>query len=570
MFSTSPPSGYGQFRKDPGLAMTLSLVLPGLGQIYTGEKRKGFLFAGVSICNLFLFAVLIFSSCLFNFLVEFGKAFHLTPNQALFGHLCHLSLSSPPVFLTVMFFLLFVVYAARDAYYSVLWRRQPIYPGHALTMSEATSGSYLAHCALLTDCFIFALFFLIPQRPPTQPTIIEYVNSQPTKQQQRVPAPIKSNNPSRAAGRHIDNKPIKTTPDATKQGKSSPPMPSPAVAHREPQQPTPPRMAPLAKPNFVARPVARSINPANAPQPLPRAESPTNAPRPLPRSLTPATTPLPSVPRLNLARSQSPQPVVAFIPRGAPGIGKSSPPAPMPFKASGADLPGPLPTRTGSTNFNPQPKLPSGNSPPGGPSSPGPIAVGANPGNDHLTGGPVPTGGQRGHQPGDSSSSPTPGRAGNPNPGGDSPLAVKPMLGSSLPPGLQGGKHQSGEPGIPNGDKNQNPRLDPAPLTDLAPFDFGPYMADLQRRIKRAWLPPKQPSSRQTVLVFKIHRNGEMSHLRLSQTSGDSISDQAAMAAVERAAPFRPLPAACRDDEVDIQFTFDYKVFAGTGVFRRF
>ena len=93
-----------------------------------------------------------------------------------------------------------------------------------------------------------------------------------------------------------------------------------------------------------------------------------------------------------------------------------------------------------------------------------------------------------------------------------------------------------------------------------ADVDFGPYMADLQRRIKRAWFPPKGNESKRVVVVFKVHSNGRMSNLRLDKSSDVKIADQAALKAVENAAPFRPLPAGSPPD-VDIQFTFDYNVF---------
>jgi TonB family protein len=52
--------------------------------------------------------------------------------------------------------------------------------------------------------------------------------------------------------------------------------------------------------------------------------------------------------------------------------------------------------------------------------------------------------------------------------------------------------------------------------------------------------------------------------LRLVTSSGVAIADKAALQAVENAAPFRTLPPGASDD-VDIQFTFDYNVFAGGG-----
>lgn len=93
---------------------------------------------------------------------------------------------------------------------------------------------------------------------------------------------------------------------------------------------------------------------------------------------------------------------------------------------------------------------------------------------------------------------------------------------------------------------------------------FGPYMADVQRRIKRAWFPPTGNETKRVTVTFRIHRNGEMSNQSLDKSSGAAIADQAALLAVKNAAPFRPLPAGA-PDVVDIQFTFDYNVFSGSG-----
>ncbi|MCC7528362.1 MAG: TonB family protein [Candidatus Melainabacteria bacterium] len=94
--------------------------------------------------------------------------------------------------------------------------------------------------------------------------------------------------------------------------------------------------------------------------------------------------------------------------------------------------------------------------------------------------------------------------------------------------------------------------------------DFGPYMDDLQRRIKRAWFPPKGYESKRVVVVFKILKGGELDHLRLDRSSGVAVADQAALKAVENAAPFHPLPENS-PDPLEIQFTFDFDRFAGGG-----
>lgn len=87
---------------------------------------------------------------------------------------------------------------------------------------------------------------------------------------------------------------------------------------------------------------------------------------------------------------------------------------------------------------------------------------------------------------------------------------------------------------------------------------FEAYMADLQRRIKRHWYPPKICTSvPKTVVHFSIDGDGTLKKLRMYKGSGIQIFDSAALKAVENAAPFKPLPADT-PSTVDIEFTFDF------------
>jgi TonB family protein len=89
--------------------------------------------------------------------------------------------------------------------------------------------------------------------------------------------------------------------------------------------------------------------------------------------------------------------------------------------------------------------------------------------------------------------------------------------------------------------------------------DFGPYMANLQHRIKRAWFPPKGSGSERAVAQFKVSKEGEVSDLHIYKSSHVKIFDDAALEAVKDA-HFEPLPAGA-SDSVDVQFTFDYNVW---------
>lgn len=136
----------------------------------------------------------------------------------------------------------------------------------------------------------------------------------------------------------------------------------------------------------------------------------------------------------------------------------------------------------------------------------------------------------------------------------------------SLSPSMSGGSGQlargtssgTGNVGNPGGGGG-------APGIDaLREPDFGPYMRELQRRIKLNWDPPKGNESKTVVLLFKVARDGRLLSCRVHKSSGLPTADQAALKAVELTAPFRPLPADFKGQSIDIQFTFDYRVFGAS------
>ena len=111
-------------------------------------------------------------------------------------------------------------------------------------------------------------------------------------------------------------------------------------------------------------------------------------------------------------------------------------------------------------------------------------------------------------------------------------------------------------PGNPNG----------APGIDaIKEPDFGPYMKELQRRIKMNWDPPKGNESKRVILLFSIARDGRLLNVKVHRSSGLEAADRAAIDAVKLTAPFRPLPPEFKGNSVDIQFTFDYNVFGISG-----
>lgn len=141
--------------------------------------------------------------------------------------------------------------------------------------------------------------------------------------------------------------------------------------------------------------------------------------------------------------------------------------------------------------------------------------------------------------------------------------APRPSLSPSSGSGNSLGRTGSGSSGTGNignpGGGGGAPGIDA-----LREPDFGPYMRELQRRIKMNWDPPKGNESKRVVLLFKIAKDGRLLSCSVNKSSGLPSADQAALKAVELTAPFRPLPSEFKGQSIDIQFTFDYNVFNAT------
>ena len=91
--------------------------------------------------------------------------------------------------------------------------------------------------------------------------------------------------------------------------------------------------------------------------------------------------------------------------------------------------------------------------------------------------------------------------------------------------------------------------------------DFGPYMREMQRKIKLNWNPVKSETSSSVVLKYQIKKDGSLGEYSVLKSSGDKKVDNSAIKALKKSFPFRPLPKAFAGDKIDVQFTFNYNVF---------
>ena len=89
--------------------------------------------------------------------------------------------------------------------------------------------------------------------------------------------------------------------------------------------------------------------------------------------------------------------------------------------------------------------------------------------------------------------------------------------------------------------------------------DFDSYMKELKKDIKANWNPPKGNENKTVVLLFKVAKDGNLISHKIHKSSGTANVDRAALKAIELTAPFRPLPEDFQGQNIDIQFTFDYR-----------
>lgn len=580
---------------DPLTAVMLSLM-PGLGQIYNGEKRKGFLFLEVAIINYFLLWLVVCTNPLVTCLRNIGTALNVRANGMLFAALQRTHWGSPLSLIIVGMVGLFAAYAMRDAWDRASYqRRKKLYPDQVIELTEATSGAYLFHFAAMATLFVLAAFFIVPEPPKTQLTEITFEEDQiPSKEQVKVDSIARQN--QKDQGHHIPNRAVGVTASQSRPRHEEPHKLANEPAQRAERSMQPSHTVPIIKPappattrNSAPQPTAPKIVTRNFPGPTPSSPTLTRTAAILPTPALPQATvtqrlspplprvsdrqpnaaapPLPTV-QLQKAAGAAPVPSLPLLAMNSP----LAPPLPVPGVGSGASIfqPTPLPVapaRAGSYG-NPVPGLHTKSGADSAiPSIIAPVRI--DNGSAHSNAMPVPVAGRTpGSSRNDTSTGGAPGpiRADNGSPAGRASgpaLAVAPVAGR---PGTSTGQPSGASALQPDSSSTGSPRENDRAGRDNAgarrDVDWGPYMAALQRRIKMNWFPPHGTESMRVMVSFTVHLNGELSHLSLKRSCGVAVADQAALKAVENSAPFAHLPPGVSED-ADIEFTFDYNVFGG-------
>jgi len=106
-----------------------------------------------------------------------------------------------------------------------------------------------------------------------------------------------------------------------------------------------------------------------------------------------------------------------------------------------------------------------------------------------------------------------------------------------------------------------NSVLNPEQLKALKGFDLSPYLGEMEGKVKPNWKPSFRQDDRTTVLTFNIEKNGQVSDLRVTQSSGSAEVDRESVEAIEKSLPFAPLPAEFPLDSLEITFSFNIHIY---------
>lgn len=96
----------------------------------------------------------------------------------------------------------------------------------------------------------------------------------------------------------------------------------------------------------------------------------------------------------------------------------------------------------------------------------------------------------------------------------------------------------------------------------LSNFPFTYYLQIIINRVSSNWftslVDPGVSGSFQATVHFKIYKNGQISELKIEESSGIRSLDLSALRAIQTSAPFPPLPGAYEDEYLGIYLIFEH------------
>jgi len=114
-------------------------------------------------------------------------------------------------------------------------------------------------------------------------------------------------------------------------------------------------------------------------------------------------------------------------------------------------------------------------------------------------------------------------------------------------------------------DSNTTPSTEPSieSSDSSSDCDFSKYTPAVIRSIRRHWRPLATDRTKRVVVTFDIASDGSLLNTTVREGSDSPSADEAALAAVQRSAPFKMFPVTCKAKSISLEFTFGYQSVGG-------
>jgi protein TonB len=86
------------------------------------------------------------------------------------------------------------------------------------------------------------------------------------------------------------------------------------------------------------------------------------------------------------------------------------------------------------------------------------------------------------------------------------------------------------------------------------------YLGTLRSRLERAKINPRSGISGTTVVDFVVDANGRVISRQVRISSGHKVLDDAALASIDKASPFPPMPKALNQTQIEISVPFKFSI----------
>lgn len=101
-------------------------------------------------------------------------------------------------------------------------------------------------------------------------------------------------------------------------------------------------------------------------------------------------------------------------------------------------------------------------------------------------------------------------------------------------------------------------------------IDFSKYMQNLQKTIKHNWAVNNVQKEASIVTLIGINKDGSLAYPpKIITSSGDTQYDNSCLNAIQTIGKFDPLPKEYNGEQIDIQFTFDMKVWRDNNYYKQ-